>query len=244
MSCFHLLLLAFHCAAFGYFGPCPPGTSVCYAVSDAEFQAGCEGIKGGYFKNTPSACVVPEFASQIVPCRGQSCTLIPSANFTVGCKSIGGFVSGALASGGVLPVCSARGAITQFMSCPPNVSCTVNPGFEDWCMRSKGFIDAFVNSLPECAVADSVNHFLPCNGSTSGCTYSGVEFSKACTGLGGMITATVSGGLPICPWGGPSCSFSMTEFTAACAKLGGFVMTNGGASLPQCAFKDVRSASN
>jgi hypothetical protein len=40
------------CAAFAamppvsFFSSCPPGTSVCYALSNSDFQAGCTSIGG------------------------------------------------------------------------------------------------------------------------------------------------------------------------------------------------------
>jgi len=195
-------------------------------------------------------CVVPGEASQILPCDGQSCTLIPRANFTVGCKTMGGFVSGGVGTGGALPVCSSKGPVTQFLQCPPGTSCTLYPGFADWCAASGGFVDGFVNSVvPECAVDQVVSTFRPCNGSTTGCTFSGTEFKATCLGLKGMITAEIDG-LPQCqvvgavsiiepcPGGGSSCTFSSSNFALSCGKLSGFVMKNGGANLPQCAFRD------
>jgi len=147
-------------------------------------------------------------------------------------------------------VCSAKGPLSQFTSCPPGVSCSVYPGFADWCTASGGFVDGIVNSLSECAIAGTVSVFVPCNGSTTGCTYSGLEFNQTCQGLGGMITAVVNG-LPVCqvigkvgiiePCPGQTtttCSYATSEFLASCGRLGGLVMKNGGSNRPQCAFKD------
>jgi len=241
------------CTGFGVLTFCRPSAGVCYAVSATDFKAGCESIKGGLFNNSAigelPACVVPGEGSQIVPCQGDSCT-ISQANFSVGCKKMGGFVSGNEGAASGLPVCSSRGPVSQFKPCPPQTSCTIQPGFADWCDASGGFIDGSWNSIPECAVPHPVSWFKPCNGSTTGCQYSGTEFSKACTGLGGMITAQIDG-VPLCQVVGRvgiigpcpynrsgSCSYSGTEFLASCTAMGGFVMNNGGQYLPQCAFKD------
>jgi len=249
-----------HAASVAIFGACPSQyVTQCTPVSWADFQAGCSRIQGGYFEDDVSgamACVVPDdVATQVLPCAGSvapGCEPVPDANFTAGCKALGGFVSGYVYPGEALSVCSVPGVVSQVFPCfPKYTSCTVMPGFYDWCTASGGFNDATVGFLPECTLRGPVSSFVPCNGSTtSGCVFQDAQFRQTCTALGGFITG-INDQLPLCRvvgkvglfepcplrGKGQGCSYDTNAFTTSCQKLGGFVLENGGLNLPQCAFR-------
>ncbi len=124
--------------------------------------------------NNLPLCAVPGPSSQFVACGGQSCTTSGTKNFTLGCQSIGGFVSGT----GQLPFCAVANTVNQFTACPAGTSvCEIEPGFETACTKLGGFIDGYLGpggAIPECASKGALNWFKPCNGS---CTFSSTAFT-------------------------------------------------------------------
>jgi len=85
----------------------------------------------------------PADSVQILPCSGESCYSV--GNYTAGCESIGGFVSGALDSSNAQAVCTVPGGVTQVTPCPPNTtSCTESKDFAQQCEQTLGgFVDGY-----------------------------------------------------------------------------------------------------
>lgn len=128
----------------------PCGINSCYVALPSVFDEGCKRIGGAVVKTGQGVpmCFVKGEASQIQPCGGKSCYI--TRNFTEGCESIGGFISGNLNQPPAGAICSLGGVATQFGPCPSSSgTCTIEKGFEDTCTGTlKGFIDGYSGPPP------------------------------------------------------------------------------------------------
>jgi hypothetical protein len=218
--------------------PCGVTTSgTCYV--DSNFSSGCASVGGAVVDHSPSlGCLLPGTGSaQYRMCGGGSCYGVGKTNFTAVCRTVGGFISGAEDSMGATGICTVPDAVTQFQACPFPGNCVINTGFADDCQRLGGGIDGYFApppALAECVVRGDMSFVKPCNGSSSGCTFSSSNFTGVCSHLGGFISATIDG-LPVCAAPGnvqivtpcayspapPGCTYVSSNWAAACAKIGG-----------------------
>jgi hypothetical protein len=242
----------------GLFPPCFIGAP-CYVTGN--FSAKCSTIGGTpvVVEGLPN-CALPLPATLFQQCGNAGCFASATVNFTRGCESLGGFVSGAPTLDGI-PYCIAPGAISQFTACPASTSAScvtsqTDAQFAGNCTaRLGGFIDATLGPVagmsPECVANATV--VSACGSTLAGCAPDAAAFSAACGANGGFITALV-GGVPVCALPGawtswqPAGSVDQPSFRAACAAQGGFVSAYSVCLLPcgpggACASASVSSAS-
>lgn len=237
-----LAITAAAAAAVQLFGPCGPDATSCN-TNGANFTAGCTRIGGAVVQNQGLPNCALRGGSQWKQCGGVSCFGAGATNFSVGCTSLNGFISGDDNGWAYCVSAPPAGPASGFTACPPAAgTCfatqTVEQFVGNCSAKLGGFMDGFLGGVygsdPECLAPATV--VSPCGTALGGCAPA-PGFEAACGAAGGFVTATVLGGIPVCAlpggwttWQAPGVDSG--SFATACTSLGGIVGSAGVCLLP------------